>query len=305
LVWEKEVKDIPGSPASLPRVTDDTGLAAPTMAVDGQGVYAIFATGNVVAFDLAGNMLWGRNLGVPKNHYGHSSSLQVWDGKLIIQYDTNTKGRMLALNTSNGESIWDVDRPVHISWASPALIEVDGKIQIVTSSDPFVMGHDLQTGAEIWRVEAMMGEVGPSVAYEDGLVFASNEYARLVAVEPKPGTEYTWEDDEYLSEAASPVAYDGLLYLATSYGVLVCYDTKTGEKQWEKEFDEGFYSSPMIADGKLYIVDLAGITHIIKAGREGTVIGAPELGEGGYALPVFADGLVYLRGSEHLYCIGE
>jgi outer membrane protein assembly factor BamB len=305
LVWEKEVKDIPGSPASLPRVTDDTGLAAPTMAVDGKGVYAIFATGNVVAFDLAGNMLWGRNLGVPKNHYGHSSSLQVWDGKLIIQYDTNTKGRMLALNTSNGESIWDVDRPVHISWASPALIEVDGKIQIVTSSDPFVMGHDLQTGAEIWRVEAMMGEVGPSVAYEDGLVFASNEYARLVAVEPKPGTEYTWEDDEYLSEAASPVAYDGLLYLATSYGVLVCYDTKTGEKQWEKEFDEGFYSSPMIADGKLYIVDLAGITHIIKAGREGTVIGAPELGEGGYALPVFADGLVYLRGSEHLYCIGE
>ena len=305
LVWEKEVKDIPGSPASLPRVTDDTGLAAPTMAVDGQRVYAIFATGNVVAFDLAGNKVWGRNLGVPNNHYGHSSSLQVWDAKLIIQYDTNTKGRMLALNTSTGESIWDVDRPVNISWASPALIEVDGKIQIVTSSDPFVMGHDLQTGAEIWRVEAMMGEVGPSVAYEDGLVFASNEYARLVAVEPKPGTAYTWEDDEYLSEAASPVAYNGLLYLATSYGVLVCYDTKTGEKQWEKEFDEGFYSSPMIADGKLYIVDLAGITHIIKAGREGTVISEPELGEGGYALPVFADGVVYLRGSEHLYCIGD
>ena len=305
LVWEKEVKDIPGSPASPPRVTEDTGLAAPTMAVDGQRVYAIFATGNVVAFDLAGNKVWGRNLGVPNNHYGHSSSLQVWENKLIIQYDTNTKGRMLALNTATGESIWDVDRPVHISWASPALIEVDGKIQIVTSSDPFVMGHDLQTGAEIWRVEAMMGEVGPSVAYEDGLVFASNEYARLVAVEPKPGAEYTWEDDEYLSEASSPVAYNGLLYLATSYGVLVCYDTKTGEKQWEKEFDEGFYSSPMIADGKLYIVDLAGITHIIKAGREGTVIAEPDLGEGGYALPVFADGVVYLRGSEHLYCIGD
>jgi len=96
-----------------------------------------------------------------------------------------------------------------------------------------------------------------------------------------------------------------LLYLATSYGVLVCYDTKTGEKQWEKEFDEGFYSSPMIADGKLYIVDLAGITHIIKAGREGTVIAEPGLGEGGYALPVFADGVIYLRGSEHLYCIGD
>jgi outer membrane protein assembly factor BamB len=305
LIWEKEVKDIPNSPASPPRVTDDTGLAAPTMAVDGKGVYAIFATGNVVAFSLDGTLLWGRNLGVPNNHYGHSSSLMIWENKLVIQYDTNTKGRMLVLDTNSGETVWDVDRPVHISWASPVLVEVDGKIQIVTTSDPFVMGHDLETGDEIWRVEAMMGEVGPSVAYEDGLVFATNEYARLVAVEPKAGTEYIWEDDEYLSEAASPVAYDGLLYLATSYGVLVCYDAKTGEKQWEKEFDEGFYSSPMIADGKLYILDLAGICHIIQAGREGTVIAEPELGEGGYALPVFADGRIYLRGESNIYCIGD
>ena len=61
----------------------------------------------------------------------------------------------------------------------------------------------------------------------------------------------------------------------------------------------------MIADGKLYILDLAGICHIIQAGREGTVIAEPELGEGGYALPVFADGRVYLRGEPNLYCIGD
>ncbi|MCK5067707.1 MAG: PQQ-binding-like beta-propeller repeat protein [Bacteroidales bacterium] len=305
LLWEKEVTGIPGSPAAMPRVTDDTGLAAPTMAVDGNRVYAIFATGDVVAFDLQGNKIWGRNLGVPNNHYGHSSSLQVWENKLVVQYDTNTRGRMLALNTANGETLWDVERPVHISWASPALIEVNGKIQVITTADPYVSGHDLETGAEIWKVEAMMGEVGPSVAYEDGLVYATNEYARLVAVEPKPGAEFTWEDDEYLSEAASPVAYNGLLYLATSYGVLVCYDALTGEKQWEKEYNEGFYSSPMIADGKLYIIDLDGVTHIIKADRSGTVVADPELGEGGFALPVFADGVIYLRGMEHLYCVGE
>ncbi len=305
LLWEKEVTGIPGSPAAMPKVTDDTGLAAPTMAVDGNRVYAIFATGDVVAFDLQGNKIWGRNLGVPNNHYGHSSSLQVWENKLVVQYDTNTRGRMLALNTANGETLWDVERPVHISWASPALIEVEGSIQVVTTADPYVSGHDLETGAEIWKVEAMMGEVGPSVAYEDGLVYATNEYARLIAVEPKPGAEFTWEDDEYLSEAASPVVHNGLLYLATSYGVLVCYDAKTGEKQWEKEYNEGFYSSPMIADGKLYIIDLAGVTHIIKADRSGTVVADPELGEGGFALPVFADGVIYLRGMEHLYCVGK
>ena len=305
LIWEQAVKDIPGSPASMPRVTNDTGLAAPTMAVDGKRVYAIFATGDVVAFDMDGNKVWGRNLGVPNNHYGHSSSLQVWENKLVIQYDTNAKGRMLALSTATGETIWDVERPVNISWASPALIDVDGKIQIVTTSDPYVSGHDLETGAEVWKVEAMMGEVAPSIAFEDGLVFATNEYARLIAVEPKPGAEFTWEDDEYLAEVASPVAHAGLLYVATSYGVLVCYDTKTGEKYWEKEFNDGFYSSPMIAEGKLYIIDRGGVTHIFKADKTGTLIAEPELGEPGDALPVFADGVLYLRTSKNLYCIGE
>ncbi len=305
LLWEKEVTGIAGSPASPPRVTDDTGLAAPTMAVDGNRVYAIFATGDVVAFDMNGNQVWGRNLGVPNNHYGHSSSLQVWDNKVLVQYDTNSKGRMLALNSATGETVWDVERPVHISWASPALIEVEGKIQVVTTADPYVSGHDLETGAELWKVEAMMGEVGASVAYGDGLVFATNEYARLVAVEPKPDAEYTWENDEYLAEASSPVAYNGLLYTATSYGVLVCYDTKTGEKKFEKEFNDGFYSSPMIADGKLYIMDMGGVTHILKADATGTIIAEPELGEEGFAVPAFADGVIYIRGEEHLYCIGK
>ncbi len=305
LIWEREVKDISGSPASPPKVTDDTGLAAPTMAVDGNRVYAIFGTGNVIAFDFTGNKIWGRNLGVPNNHYGHSSSLMVWNNKLIVQYDTNAKGRMLALNTTNGETIWDVERPVHISWASPALIEIEGKMQVVTTSDPYVSGHDLVSGSELWKVEAMMGEVAPSIAYEEGLVFATNEYARLIAVKPESGAEFTWEDDEYLAEVASPVAYGGLLYVATSYGVLVCYDTRTGAKQWEKEFGEGFYSSPMIADGKLYIIDMKGVTHIFKTDRTGTVIGEPSLGEGGFALPAFADGVIYLRGDKHLYCIGN
>jgi len=305
LLWEKEVTGIPGSPATMPRVNDDTGLAAPTMAVDGNRVYAIFATGDIVAFDLQGNKVWGRNLGVPKNSYGHSSSLQVWENKVVVQYDTHTSGRMLALNTATGETLWDVERPVHISWASPILIEVGGKIQVVTTADPYVSGHDLQTGAEIWKVEALMGEVGPSAAYGDGLVYATNEYARLVAIEPKPGAEFVWEDDEYLSEAASPVVHNGLLYEATSYGVLVCYDAKTGEKQWEKEYGDGFYSSPMVADGKLYVMDMGGVTHIIKADRTGTVVGDPELGERGFALPVFADGVIYLRGKENLYCFGK
>ena len=305
LLWERKADNIPGSPASMPKVTEDTGLSAPTMAVDGHRVYAIFATGDVIAFDLNGNRTWARNLGVPRNHYGHSSSLLVWDGKLIIQYDTGRGGRMLALNGKSGETVWDVKRDNTISWASPILIEVDGKMQVVTNTDPNVAGHDVKTGEEIWKLPVMMGEVGPSCAYEDGLVFANNEYASLVAINPEPGAEVKWESYDYLSEAASPVAYNGLLYLATSYGVFVCYDSKSGQQVWEKDFGVTLYSSPMIVEGKIYLMDNQGVMHIMKADRSATVLGQPALGEASYAIPAFAEGRIYIRGDKNLYCFGK
>lgn len=305
LLWEKAADNIPGSPSQMPNVTEDTGLSAPTMAVDGNLVYAIFATGDVIAFDLDGNRAWARNLGVPQNHYGHSSSLMVWKDKLVVQYDTGKGGRMLALNVKNGETSWDIKRDNQISWSSPILLPKDNKMQVITTADPYVAGYDLSNGNEIWKVEALMGEVAPSAAYDNGLVFATNEYARTVAVKPEPGSEIIWEDDYYLSEVSSPVAYNGLLFLATSYGDLVAYDAQNGELVWEQHFNNGIYSSPMIAGNRIYLIDMEGVMHILKADRSGTIMNEPELGERAYAVPAFSDGRIYIRGDEALYCIEE
>ncbi len=305
LIWMKEVTGIQGSPSTPPNVSDDTGLSASSMATDGLAVYAIFATGDIIAFDMSGNRLWARNLGVPDNHYGHSSSLLVWNNKLFVQYDTNKGGRLIAINPTNGEFIWDIKRANKISWSSPILIYIDGNYQIITSADPYVAAYDPETGKQIWAVDCMMAEVGPSPAFSDGLVFAANEYAKLVAIQPGKDAKILWENDEYLPEASSPVAYQGLLYLATSYGVIVCYDTKTGEKYWEHEADKGFFSSPMVADGKLYIIDLSGIMHIFKTGKEKIIIAEPALGESTFATPAFTDGRIFIRGEKNLYCIGN
>jgi len=305
LLWEKEAENIPGSPATMPSTTDDTGLAAPTVATDGYRVYAIFATGDIIAFSMEGERAWARNLGVPQNHYGHSSSLLVWNKKVIVQYDTGSGGRMLALDTQTGETVWDIRRDNNISWASPVLIDYGDKIQVVTNTDPLVAGYDVETGEEIWKLSVMMGEVGPSVAYDDGLVFANNEYASLVAINPEPGAEVIWEKYDYLSEAASPVAHDGRLFLATSYGVLVCYDAKSGSQLWELDLGSQVYSSPVIAEGKIYLMDNTGVMHIVKADDTGTMISQPALGEPSFAVPAFADGKIYIRGDGNLYCIGK
>ena len=305
ILWQKEVKDIPGSPATNPKATEDAGLSAPTATTDGKKVYVIYANGDIAAFTSSGNLVWGRNLGLPDNHYGYASSPIIWNNKLFIQFDSNKGGRVMALDSESGQTVWDTRRNVKISWSSPILAEIGGKLQLVLSADPLVAGYDIETGKELWSVECMMGEVGPSPTFSDGLVYAANEYARLAAIKPGPSASVVWENDEYLPEVPSPVVSDGLLFLATTYGVVVCYDARTGTKYWEKEFSNGFFSSPVVADGKLFVSDLHGITHILKVSKTAELIGEPQLGERISATPAFSDGRIYLRGETNLYCIGQ
>jgi outer membrane protein assembly factor BamB len=304
IIWAKAADNIPGSPATAPRTTEDTGLAAPSLYTDGIRVYAIFGTGDVIAFDMEGNRVWARNLGVPDNHYGHSSSLIGWKDKLFVQYDTNRGQRLLALNVATGETIWETPRSVKVSWASPILANVNGKYLIILATDPTVAAYDIDNGKEVWSVRGLMGEVGPSPAFGEGLVFATQEYATLMAINPANG-QIVWKDDEYLSEVASPVAAGGIVFVATSYGVLVAFDAKTGAKLWEHDDGPGYYSSPVVADNKLFIFDLDGRLHVYAIDREKKLLAESNLGAKMTSTPAFADGRMFVRAGTTLYCIGK
>ena len=107
-----------------------TGLSAPTLTTDGKRVFAIFATGDVIAFDMDGKRVWAKNLGVPDNHYGHSSSLINWSKKLFIQYDTNSGGQIDCLDVVTGNTVWETVRKAKISWASPVLLKWMANIRL-------------------------------------------------------------------------------------------------------------------------------------------------------------------------------
>ena len=227
VLWKQPVNNIPGSPSAAPKVSEDTGFSAPSLATDGNRVYAMFATGDIICFDMDGKRVWARNLGIPDNHYGHASSLIMWKDKIFVQFDTNKIRKLISLKGETGQTAWETIRKGKISWASPILAEINGKYQVVLSTEPMVAGYDTESGKELWSVDCMMGEVGPSPAFGSGLIFAANEYAKLVAIDPTKNAK-VWESDEYMPEVASPVSANGLLFIATSYGVLACYDAKSG-----------------------------------------------------------------------------
>ncbi len=302
LLWTQSVPKLPDSPAEMPEVTEDTGLAAPTMATDGTRAFAMFATGELLCVDFDGKVVWAKNLGVPENHYGHSSSLLTHEDLLLIQYDHGKGARVMALKVEDGKVAWERKREVEICWASPILANTGNRFELILTADPFVTSYDPRTGRELWQVECMGGEVGPSATYLDGMVFAANEYAKMVGIRTSDGS-IAWETEEYLPNCASPVAAEKYVFVGTGDGMLVCYDAAKGTVLWDQEYDEGFYGSPVIVGDLLYIVDLEGTTRIVKVDAEYTAVASPALGEPSTCTPAFVGDKILMRGTNHLYCI--
>ena len=301
LLWSGRV----GNGSKKPKVSEETGYAASSAVADGSGVYAIFATGDVAAFDPEGKKMWEKDLGLPENPYGHSSSLLCYNGLVIVQLDQRSSQKVMALSAKTGATVWNTARPVKTSWSSPILVNTGKGTELLTVAEPYVAAYNPANGKELWKIECIGGEVGPSLAYSNGIVFAVNEYAKLCAVKTGEQPSILWESDEYLSDIPSPAANDKYLFLATSYGSVVCYDAATGDKYWEKDLGRNVYASPMIAENKVYFLDITGVMHIFKADKELTVIGEPKLGEQVAATPAFLNGKIFIRGEEHLYCIAK
>ncbi|MCD6405336.1 MAG: PQQ-binding-like beta-propeller repeat protein [Planctomycetes bacterium] len=304
ILWQRKVAAVPGSPAEPPEVTPDTGYAAPTTATDGRRVFAIFATGDVACLDFDGSRIWARNLGVPENHYGHASSLITYENLLLVQFDHGGGGHLLGLDVATGRTVWETEREVDTSWASPIVVDTGNRKEAILCASPLVAAYNPKTGVRLWSIDCLGGEVGPSPAYGSGRVFAGNEFAVLAAISMDT-LEVVWETQDDLPEVSSPLAVGDYLFVATSGGTVTCFEAATGKVLWQQEFEDGFYSSPILAGGLVYLMDTSGVMHIFKAAGEFKPIGSPKLAEKSTCTPAFVNGRIYIRGDEHLYCIGK
>lgn len=305
LLWQKAVGTVPGMPPELPEVGEDTTYAAPTPATDGRFVFAIFGTGNIACFDFEGNRQWARHLVNVENIYGHASSLITHKDLLFVQFDDDKKGRVFALDTVTGQTVWLAERDLEPCWSTPIVAPAKSGPQLVVAGNPKLMAYEPESGEKLWELECLGGEVASSPAFAANTVFMANEYAALTAVELDKPIEVAWEAFDALPDVSSPLAFDNYLIVATGFGVVNCYNTDTGEKLWTKEFEDGFYSSPILAGSRIYLMDRNGIMHIFEAGAQYKEIARCSLGEPATTIPAIMDGRIYIRGLQNLYCIGE
>ncbi len=314
LLWTGDVPELNVSVSDI-ELNIDTGFAPATPCTDGRQVYAIFPTGDVAAFDFNGDRQWVVNLGVPDNVYGHASSLVGYGNTVIIQYDNgqadDDQSWLIALDCETGDTVWRTARDVMNSWTTPIIIETQYGDQLITSSEPYLIAYNPQNGEELWRADILSGEIAPSPIYAEGLILAISPYVAMIAVEPSgPGEgddnrEVKWEIDRGIPDITSPLSDGERVYMLGTYGgALSVHYLEDGRPAWQDYIGGDFYASPSLVGDSIYLFCAEGAGYILAAGDEYELLGQYPLGEQVQASPAFAEGRMYVRGEEHLFCIG-
>ena len=121
-------------------------------------------------------------------------------------------------------------------------------------------------------------------------------------------THVEWTHRKSLPNVASPLVYDGIVYLAKDGGIVTALDAATGRLlkagRLPNAMDK-YFASPVAAGGRVYFLDGAGTLTVVNAGAEWSVLQTLPLAEGGNATPALVDGRVYIRTHENLYCFGD
>lgn len=313
LLWQRGV-DPPRPSAKAPEVTTDTGYAAPTLATDGVRVYAIFANGDLAAFDFEGKQIWAKNIGPLDVEYGYASSLLTLGKKLIVLADQKgdlKQSAIIALDGFTGRQVWRTPRGALESWTTPIFIRGAGRDQIITAATPHVVAYDPDAGRELWRADCVAKDAVPSPVFTGSMVMAVNVGGSLAAIKPDgegdvTATHVAWKFEDNLPDICSPLTDGTYIFMTTSGGKLTCVDAITGAKLWEQQLeDDSFQASPSMVGDKLYLLAESGNMVIVAADKEYRLLGKSPLGEKTHACPAFANGRIFIRGQKNLYAIGK
>ena len=280
-----------------------TNMAAPTPVAGPRGVYALFATGDAVGLSHEGDLLWVRSIvrdhPTVTNQVGMASSLALSGDTVMVSMENPGESFFAGLDASTGIDRWRLPRKSGMNWSSPMVLRRDGKEEVLFPSSSELLAVEPATGKTVWKHDGPIATIA-SPALDGGRLFAPG--SPLVAF--KPGGQDDWKSPKLSTRHTSPVAMDGKLYGAIVIGVN-CVDAATGNEIWQHRLKGPFSASLVAGDGKLYAINEEGIATVLaQGGEKAKVLATNTLGEKVSATPAISGGRLFIRGDQHLFCLG-
>lgn len=335
--WKKQVAV--GNRTQGPR----SNMSSPSPATDGKVVVALYGTSDLAAFDFSGKELWKRNLGEEYGKFAimwlYGSSPLLYEGRLYIQVlqtspvpkdythaqdgNPTRESFLLCIDPQTGKNIWRHIRPSDArqeskeSYGSPIPYEGPNGKEILIVGGDCITGHNAKTGEEIWRAGGLnpkdnpFWRIVPSPVAGAGMIFACAPkrdpvYAFKAGGKGDITDQLAWKLTENPTDWATPLFYKGRLYvLDGDRHVLTCLKPESGEPIWSEKIDvrEPIWSSPLGADGKIYLISESGTALVIDADQF-KVLSTIKMGEFPVRSSIVAaHGALFIRTAENLYCI--
>ncbi|OGV68737.1 MAG: hypothetical protein A2283_20795 [Lentisphaerae bacterium RIFOXYA12_FULL_48_11] len=111
-----------------------------------------------------------------------------------------------------------------------------------------------------------------------------------------------WMYDAIERSIGSVAITDDLLYAADLAGRIHCLDVKTGKPVWVHELKAETWSTPLVADGKIFIGTKKAFM-ILSAGKETKELAQISLGAPAYGTPVAANGTLFVSSQKYLWAV--
>lgn len=338
IIWQDQFNvfetDIPA-----PRV----GWASMTGDPETGNVYLHSVSGLFRCYDRDGKVLWEKSLleeyGKISGYGGRTQTPIIDEGRIIVGYFGLNWGRngapppkmtYHAFDKLTGELLWISpvgSRPLDTNYSNPVVAVVDGQRLLVGGgADGGVHAINARTGAPVWSFRMSKRGLNATPVVDGNMVYIShgednidtNEFGRVQCIDARGTGDITetngvWRKDGIKAGYTALVVHDGVLYVVADTGKLHAFDSKTGEELWDYTLGTVGKGSPVIADGKMYVMEVNGNIHILKPSREKceslskvtvqatTVEGLDEI----YGSPAISDGRVFFVTRDRTFCIGN
>ena len=312
LLWQKTVIK-----STFENKHNHNSYASGTPATDGTLIYLSFLDGDdvvVAAYDFTGKQIWLQRPGKFSSPHGYSCSPALFEDKVFINGSSQGTPFVAALSKTDGQTIWKVshENPTH-SFSTPIFREMSGKMQMIFLGNKEVASYDPDDGSKYWFVDGPSLDFAASPVYNEktGLILISSAWPQryLLAIKPDGTGNVTqshvvWRTSEGAYYVPSPVCTDDYLFSTMTNGRVYCTEIATGKILWTEDMGKQ-YSSPVLADGLVYMPNDEGMITVIKPGPTFDPIARNSIGERMNASPAISNGKIYLRGYKHLFCIGK
>lgn len=288
------------------------GYAASTPITDGEQLYVFFGKSGVFCFDLDGEQVWRSDVGDRTSGWGSGCSPLLYKDLVIVNASVES-GSLVALNKSTGDEAWRA-KGIGSSWNTPILVPGTERTELVVSISNHVVSLNPDSGEELWRAEGVHRYVCPSVVYHEDVVYVIGGGHTSLAVRIGGSgdvnkTHALWRLNKG-SNVSSPVYYKGHLYWTRDGSTACCQNPSTGEIVYEERLPGAgrIWSSPVLADGKLYYVSQHKGTFVVAASPKYELLAHNVIEDDDTrtnASPIVSNGQLLLRSDRTLYCIGS